>query len=83
MIESSFRAPLVAPIGAPQLTPACKLAALGAAIAMPAITMRADEEGRLTLRTGADSLPQNCFVVNLRYASPQAGLDNGRPLVAG
>ena len=77
MIESSFRAPLVPPIGTSPLAPACKLAALGTAITMPAVTMRADEEGRVTQRTRADSLPQNCFVVNLRHASSQAGLDNG------
>jgi hypothetical protein len=83
MIEPSFRARLVPPIGASPLTPACKLAALGTAITMPAITMRADEEGRVTLLTRADSLPQNCFVVNFRHASSQAGLDNGRRFVAG
>jgi hypothetical protein len=83
MIESSFRAPLVPPIGTSPLTPACKLAAPGAAITMPAITMRADEEGCVTLRTRADSLPQNGFVVYLRHASSQAGLDNGRRFVAG
>jgi hypothetical protein len=83
MIEPSFRAPLVPPVGTPPLAPAGKLAALGAAITMPAITMRADEEGRVTLRAGADSLSQNCFVVNLRHASSQAGLDNGRRFVAG
>jgi hypothetical protein len=83
MIESSFRTLLVPPVGAPSLTPARKLAALGAAIAVSAITVRADEENRVTLCSKANSLPQNCFVVNLRHASSQAGLDNGRRFVAG
>ena len=39
MIEPSFRALLVPPVGTPPLTPAGKLAALGAAITMPAITV--------------------------------------------
>ena len=49
MIESSFRALLVAPIGAPPLLAAGLLAALGAAIAMSAIAVRADEENRVAL----------------------------------
>lgn len=83
MIEPPFQALLVAPVGTPPLTEARKLAALGAAITMPAITVRADKERRVTLWPEANPLPQNCFVVNLRHASSQAGLDNGRRFVPG
>ncbi|MDQ6707426.1 MAG: hypothetical protein M3Z85_15800 [Acidobacteriota bacterium] len=83
MIEPPFLALLVPPVGTPPLTPAAKLTALRAAIAVSAITVRADEESRVTLWSQANSLPQNCFVVNLRHASSQAGLDNGRRFVAG
>ena len=83
MIESPFRALLVPPVGTPSLTPACGLAACRAAITMPAITMRTDEESCVTLWSEANPLPQNCFVVSLRHASSQAGLDNGRRFVAG
>ena len=83
MIEPSFLALLAPPVGTPPLTEAGKLTALRAAIAVPAITVRADEKCRATLWPEADPLPQNCFVVNLRHASSQAGLDNGRPFVAG
>jgi hypothetical protein len=83
MIEPPFLALLVPAVGTPPLTPAAKLTALRAAIAVSAITMRADEESRVTLWSEANSLPQNCFVVNLRHASSQAGLDNGRRFVAG
>jgi hypothetical protein len=69
MIEASFRALLVPPVSAPPLTPACQFAAFVAAI----------EKGCVTLMTQADPLPQNCFVMNLRHASWQAGLDNGEP----
>jgi hypothetical protein len=83
MIEPPFQALLVPPVGTPPLTPACELAALRAAITVSAITVRADEESHVTLWSEANSLPQNCFVVNLRHASSQAGLDNGRRFVAG
>jgi hypothetical protein len=83
MIEPSFQALLVPPVGTPPLTPAGEFAALSAAITMPSITVRADEKRRLTLWPKANPLPQNCFLVNLRHASSQAGLDNGRRFVAG
>ena len=83
MIESAFRALLVPPVCTPPLTPPGKLTALRAAIAVSAITVRADEESHVTLWSEANSLPENCFVVNLRHAFSQAGLDNGRRFVAG
>jgi hypothetical protein len=83
MIEPPFRALLVAPVGAPPLPAASLLAAVGAAIAMAAVTVSADEENRLAALTKANPLPQNRFAVNHRHASSQAGLDNGSGLVAG
>ena len=83
MIEPPFRALLVASVGGPPLPAARLLAALGAAIAVSAIAVRADEENRLAALTKANLLPQNRFAVNHRHASSQAGLDNGSGLVAG
>ena len=83
MIELPFGALLVAAVGAPPLLAAGLLAALVAAVAVPAIAMRADEENRVAALTKANSLPQNRFAMNHRHASSQAGLDNGSGLVAG
>jgi hypothetical protein len=83
MIEPSFRAALVAPVGGLPLPAASLVAALGAAVAMPAVTVSADEENRLAALTKAELLPQNRFAVNHRHASSQAELDNGTGLVAG
>jgi hypothetical protein len=83
MIEPSFRAPLVAPVGGPPLPPASLVAALGAAVAVSAIAVRADEENRLAALTKAEPLPKNRFAVNRRHASSQAELDNGSGLMAG
>jgi len=83
MIEPSLAAPLVTPVGGPPLLAAGLLAALGAAVAVSAITVRADEENRLTLLTQANPLPQNRFAMNHRHAPSQAELDNGTGLVAG
>jgi hypothetical protein len=59
------------------------LTALGAAVALSAITVRADEEHCVTLVTEANSLPEYRFAMNCRHASSQAGLDNGTGFVAG
>jgi len=83
MVEQSFATPLVAPVGGPLLLAAGLLAAWGAAVAVSAVTVRADEENRLALLTKANPLPQNRFAMNHRHASSQAGLDNGSGLVAG
>jgi hypothetical protein len=83
MIEPPFRTLLVPPVGTPPLTLAGELAALRAAIAVSAITVRADEESRVTLLAQANSLPENCFAMNRRHASLPAGLDNGRRFVPG
>ena len=44
-----------------------------AAVAVAAITVRANEENRLAALTKAKPLPQNRFAVNHRHASSQAG----------
>jgi hypothetical protein len=83
MIELPFGALLVAAVGATPLLAAGLLAALVAAVAVSAITMRADEENRVAALTKANPLPQNRFAMNHRHASSQAGLDNGSGFVAG
>jgi len=83
MIEPSFGTPLMAVIGAPPLAGAGTLAAWSAAVALSAITVRADEEYGVTLVTEANSLPEYRFAMNCRHASSQAGLDNGTGFVAG
>jgi hypothetical protein len=83
MIEPSFRALLVAPVGGAPPPAAGLLAALGTAVAVAAIAVRADEEHCLAPVTPANPLPQNRFAMNRRHASSPAGLDNGSGLVAG
>jgi hypothetical protein len=83
MIEPSLGALLVATVGAPSLVDPGMLTARGAAVALSAIAVRADEEHRVTLATEANSLPEYRFAMNCRHASSQAGLDNGRGFVAG
>ena len=74
---------LVANVGAPSLVEAGTLTAWGAAVALSAIAVHADEEHCVTLATEANSLPEYRFAVNRRHASSQAGLDNGTGFVAG
>jgi hypothetical protein len=59
------------------------LTALGVAVALSAIAVRADEEHCVTLVTEANSLPEYRFARTCRHASSQAGLDNDRGFVAG
>ena len=82
MIEPSFLALLMPAIGTPPLAPASELAALRAAITVSAITVCADKENRVTPMPEAHPLPENCFAMNRRHASSQAGLDNGSRFVA-
>jgi len=69
MIEPSFRALLVAPVGGPPLQAASLCAAPGTAVPVAAIAVRADEEHRLAPSTPANPLPQNRFAMNHRHAS--------------
>jgi hypothetical protein len=73
MIESAFRAPLVPGVGAAPLLDASLLAASGAAIAVAAVAVRADEKHRAALFARANSLPENRFAVSRRHAFSQAG----------
>ena len=83
MIEPSFGALLVAAVGAPSLADPGMFAAWSAAVALPAIAVRADEEHGVTLAAEANSLPEYRFAMNCRHASSRAGLDNGTGFVAG
>lgn len=82
MIEPSFRALLVPAIGTPPLLQPCLLAAAHAAIALPAVTVLAEEEEGATVAAEANPLPENHIAVN-RHACAQAALDSGNPFVAG
>src|ERR1035437_8690833 len=72
MIKPAFRALLVPGVGPPPLLEASLLAASGAAIAMAAVAVRADEKHRATLFAHANSLPENPFAVNRHHAFSQA-----------
>lgn len=76
MVQSSFRAPLVAAVGAASLLAPGFSAAKEAAIALSAITMLADPEHRVAFTAAANPLPENHFSMS-RHPCPQAGLDNG------
>jgi hypothetical protein len=76
MIEPSFEALLIAAISRAMLTEAGLPAASQAAIALPAVAVRAQEEHRPALPGTAKPLPQNHFPMG-RHASSQAALDNG------
>ena len=73
MIKPAFRALLVPGVGPPPLLEASLLAVSGAAIAMAAVAVRADEKHRATLFAHANSLPENPFAVNRHHAFSQAG----------
>jgi hypothetical protein len=83
MIEPPLGALLVAAVGAPSLAGSGMLTAWGAAVALSAIAVRADEEHCVTLAAEANPLPEYRFAVSCRHASSQAGLDNGCGFVAG
>jgi hypothetical protein len=76
MVQPSFRASLVAAVGAASLLEPRFTAASGAAIALSAITMLADPEHREASTAAANPLPENHFAMS-RHRRPQAGLDNG------
>ena len=83
MIKPAFRALLVPGVGLPPLLNASLLAALDAAIAMPAVAVRAEEKHHETLFAHADALSENRFVMSRCHAPSQAGLDNGSDFVTG
>ena len=81
MIQASFGALLVATVSATPLVAAGGGAAENAAIAVPAITMRADEEQCPAVWAETNPLPQNRFAMRRHVLSP-AALDNGDSFVA-
>ncbi len=81
MIEPSFRTLLVPAVGGPSLTLAGLRAAGEAAIALSAVTVRAEEKYGVTLAAQTNPQPENRFALH-RHARRQAGLDNGSDSVA-
>lgn len=75
MIEPSFETLLVAAIGRAMLVEAGLLPAGKAAIALAAVTMRAQEEHGPAFAGMAKPLPQNHFLMG-RHLSSQAALDS-------
>ena len=81
MIETAFGTLLMAPIGdAPLIQPGLP-AALQAAIALPVITLRAEEKRSLAFTAQTNPQPQNRLAKDRHPPSP-AGLDNGYDFVA-
>ena len=76
MIEPALRTLLVAAVGGAVLPEPGFGATSRAAIALPAITVRADPEHHLAFRAAANPEPANHFPTN-RHRSPPAGFDNG------
>jgi hypothetical protein len=81
VIQPSLRTLLVAAIGATTLVAPRRFTAGDAAVAVSAITARADQECRATLGSRTKPLSQNQFCV-FRHAPLQAALDNGDGFVA-
>lgn len=84
MIEPSFFAALVPPIRAAPLMETGLLPALWTAIAMPPITVRADEEDRVAVLPAARPLQEMRIVMGRhRRHRRLAGVDNGSPAMSG
>ena len=83
MVELPFRALLMAFVGSSALHAPGLIAAWVAAIAVPAIAVRADEEHRVALRAETNPVQENCITVFVRHAWLQARLDNGTRFVTG
>jgi len=81
MVESPLGALLMATVRAAPLPAPGRLAARRVAIAVSAVTMRADEEHRATIGARTNALTQNHFAV-CRHVLSQAALDNGGGFVA-
>jgi hypothetical protein len=82
MIQPAFETPLITPIGRAMLAQTRRPAALQAAIALAAVTTRAQQEHRATFVGVTEPLSQNYFPVR-RHVPSQAALDNGTGFVAG
>jgi hypothetical protein len=68
MIEPTLRTLLVSFIGLPSLLEPGLIAAFGAAIAVSAITVRADEENCATMLAATNPMKENRFAVYRRHA---------------
>jgi len=73
----------VAVIGAAALPAPRLVAAVDAAIALPAITGNTNEKHGLALCLEAHSLPENYGFLGRRHALSQTGLDSGTCFMAG
>jgi UPF0716 family protein affecting phage T7 exclusion len=83
MVEPSFGTSLMPVVGAAALLTPGLVAAVGAAIALAAITGNTNEEHGLALCVETHSLSENYGFLGRRHALSQAGLDNGTCFVAG
>jgi hypothetical protein len=81
MIESAFRTLLVTAVGAAPLTEPGLGAACDAAIPLPAIAARAEEEDGAAFSAHAEPYFEDYFFTG-RHPSSQRGLDNGNSSVA-
>jgi hypothetical protein len=84
VIEPAFHTALVPPVGTAPLMETGLLPAFRTAIAMPAITVRADKEDRVTVHPAACALQQLRFIMGRqrRHRRP-AGVDNGSTAMSG
>jgi hypothetical protein len=83
MIQPAFLAALMPPIRASPLADAGLPTAVLAAIAMAAITVRADEEQGAAVRLATGPQQENAFAVNRSRHCSLAVLDNGGLVVSG
>jgi hypothetical protein len=81
VIKSAFGTLLMTTIGSAPLIQTGLAAAMQTAIALPTITMRAEEERRPAFTAQTNPQPQNYFAMN-RHPPLPAGLDNGYGFVA-
>ena len=75
MIESALQTPLVAPVGSAALPAPSFAAASPAAIALPAVAVRANPKQRLASLAATHSRPENHFAMD-RHSPTLAGFDN-------
>ena len=84
MIEPPFFTALMPPVRASKLAPPRLLAALRAAIAMPAVTVGADEEDGMAMLAAAGSLQETSIVMGQHCRHRRlAEVDNGSPVMSG
>jgi hypothetical protein len=76
VVEPTFQTLLIATVSRPVLPAPGFGSARRAAIALPAVAMRANPEHRLASRAAANALPENHFSMN-RHPPTQADFDNG------